>query len=81
MGSPSSVKYPGGGVSEEFGAGGPPEVGCGDERCEDDEDGAEVGNGALSGTLLARSSREGISGGSSGGSCNERLETNFKLFP
>ena len=57
------MRYPGGGVSERFGCA----PGCDDDV---DEEGTEGGSVWFSGTVLARSSNDGISGGSKEGSCN-----------
>ena len=61
------MRYPGGGVSERFGCPLPLLAGCPDEV---EEEGTEGGSVWFSGTVLARSSSEGISGGSKEGSWN-----------
>ena len=58
------MRYPGGGVSERLGFA----PGCDDDV---EEEGTEGGSVWFSGTPLARSSNDGISGGSKEGSCND----------
>ena len=61
------MRYPGGGVSERLGCPPPPPPGC-DEEVVEEEGPTEGGSVWFSGTVLARSSNDGISGGSKEGS-------------